>query len=124
MKISHNWLKEYIDVRLKPAQLAERLSMLGLEVAGYEDQAAQYEKFVIGVVLEAAKHPNADRLLSVRSMSVQRLSILSAARQTSRPGKKLSLRLSERPSPVISMIPKGNLSYWNAHQYAACDRMV
>ena len=62
MKISHNWLNEYIDVRLKPAQLAERLSMLGLEVAGYEDQAAQYEKFVIGVVLEAAKHPNADRL--------------------------------------------------------------
>ena len=62
MKISHTWLREYIDVRLKPAQLAERLSMLGLEVAGYEDLAARYERFVVGEVLEAGKHPNADRL--------------------------------------------------------------
>lgn len=62
MKISHNWLREYIDVRLKPLQLADRLSMLGLEVAGYEDLAAQYDRFVVGRVLEVIKHPKADRL--------------------------------------------------------------
>jgi len=62
MKISHSWLTEYIDIRLKPAQLAERLSMLGLEVAGYEDLAAQYNNFVVGEVLERGKHPKADSL--------------------------------------------------------------
>jgi phenylalanyl-tRNA synthetase beta chain len=66
MKISHNWLKEYIDIRLKPAHVAERLSMLGLEVAGYDDLAAQYDKFVVAEVLEAGKHPNADRLTLCR----------------------------------------------------------
>ena len=36
--------------------------MLGLEVEGYEDFAKKYENFVVGEVLERAKHPNADRL--------------------------------------------------------------
>lgn len=62
MKISHNWLKELIALRLKPAEVAEKLSMVGLEVAGYEDLAARFNKFVVGEVLERAKHPNADRL--------------------------------------------------------------
>lgn len=62
MKISHNWLKEYIDISLKPATLAENLSKVGLEVGGYEDQAVKYEKFVVGEVLERGNHPNADRL--------------------------------------------------------------
>ena len=62
MKISHNWLKEYIDLRLKPAEVAERLSMVGLEVAGFEDLAAKFDKFVVGHVVDRVKHPNADRL--------------------------------------------------------------
>ena len=62
MKISHNWLKEYIDIRLKPAELADGLSMLGLEVGGYDDLARKYAGFVVGKVLERSKHPNADRL--------------------------------------------------------------
>ncbi len=62
MKISHSWLKDYIDIRLKPAELAEGLSMLGLEVGAYENLASKYSKFVVGEVLERAKHPNADRL--------------------------------------------------------------
>lgn len=62
MKISHNWLKEYIDFRISPSELAERLSMLGLEVESVEDQAHIYDKFVVGEVIEKTKHPHADRL--------------------------------------------------------------
>ncbi len=62
MKISHNWLKEYIPVRLKPSQLAEDLSMIGLEVEGFEELAAKYQGFVVAQVLERTKHPHADRL--------------------------------------------------------------
>ncbi|MBI3586986.1 MAG: phenylalanine--tRNA ligase subunit beta [Ignavibacteriales bacterium] len=62
MKISHNWLKEYIDVKLTPEVLADKLSMLGLEVASFEDLSKKYAGFVVGEVLEKTKHPNADKL--------------------------------------------------------------
>ncbi len=62
MKISQNWLKKYIDFKLTPEQFTEKLSMLGLEVESYEDLAKKFENFVVGEVLERAKHPNADRL--------------------------------------------------------------
>ncbi len=62
MKVSHAWLKKFVDVRLKPAELSERLNMLGLEVESFEDQAATFDKFVVGEVLQRDKHPNADRL--------------------------------------------------------------
>lgn len=62
MKISHNWLKQYIDPGLPPAKLAEGLSMLGLEVEYVEELGKRYEGFVVGEVLEVVKHPNADKL--------------------------------------------------------------
>ncbi|MBI3786687.1 MAG: phenylalanine--tRNA ligase subunit beta, partial [Ignavibacteriales bacterium] len=62
MKISHNWLNDYIDIKLAPAVLADKLSMLGLEVESFEDLSKKYEGFVVGEVLEKAKHPNADKL--------------------------------------------------------------
>ncbi|MFH0988844.1 MAG: phenylalanine--tRNA ligase subunit beta [bacterium] len=62
MNISHQWLRELTDVSWKPAELAERLSMLGLEIAHYEDLGEKYKLFVVGQVMEVKKHPNADRL--------------------------------------------------------------
>ena len=63
MKISHRWLKDYIRFRLSPAELSDKLSMLGLEVGSYEDMAAKYDKILVGKVLTKTKHPNADRLV-------------------------------------------------------------
>ncbi len=62
MKVSQNWLKQYISFKFTPEQFTEKLSMLGLEVESYEDLSKKYDKFVVGEVLERAKHPNADRL--------------------------------------------------------------
>ncbi len=62
MKVSHRWLKEFVPFQFSPQQLAEKLSMLGLEVESYEDQSEEYRNFVVGEVLETQKHPNADRL--------------------------------------------------------------
>lgn len=62
MRISHQWLKEYIDVKLTPEKLAEGLSLLGLEVEGFEHLDEKYRLMVVGKVVECAKHPNADRL--------------------------------------------------------------
>ena len=62
MKVSQNWLKQFVDFKFTPEQFTEKLTMLGLEVESYEDLAKKYENFVIGEVLDCAKHPNADRL--------------------------------------------------------------
>src|SRR4030095_12963285 len=62
MKISTNWLKEYINISLDTNKLVEALTYLGIEVEEIEDQAKRLDKFVIGKVLERKKHPNADKL--------------------------------------------------------------
>ncbi len=65
MKISLNWLKQYIDITETPDQLAHILTMTGLEVEGYEvleTIKGGLKGLVIGEVVECAKHPNADKL--------------------------------------------------------------
>lgn len=65
MKISYNWLKEYIDLRKDPQDLSELLTNCGLEVEGLEHQfdvPNDFKGLVIGEVLTCENHPNADRL--------------------------------------------------------------
>ena len=63
MKISRKWLQQLVDLSgVKDEDIASRLTMLGIEVESYENFAARYDGFVVGAVLEVAKHPNADKL--------------------------------------------------------------
>lgn len=65
MKISYNWLKEYINIDLEPAAVAEILTDTGLEVEGVEEIETikgGLKGVVIGEVLTREQHPNADRL--------------------------------------------------------------
>ncbi len=72
MKISYNWLKEYLDISLSPEALAELLTDCGLEVEGlgkWQSVEGGMKGFVIGEVKSCAKHPEADRL-SVTTVDV------------------------------------------------------
>jgi len=65
MKISYNWLKEYIDFKEDYISIAEKLTSLGLEVEGitkFESIPGGLEGVVIGKIKSIKKHPNADRL--------------------------------------------------------------
>ena len=62
MKITYNWLREYVDFPWDWNELVERLTMAGLEREGVVDLGQRYEGIVVGRVLERRKHPNADRL--------------------------------------------------------------
>lgn len=62
MKISYNWLREYIDLAWGWEELVERLTMSGLEMESAIDLSAGLEGIVIGKVQAVDKHPNADRL--------------------------------------------------------------
>lgn len=63
MKISYNWLRDYVDVDLTSAQLAEKLTLVGLEVDDTEEIDLTLDGVVVGRVLEVKQHPNADRLV-------------------------------------------------------------
>lgn len=62
MKISLNWLKEWVDLPANVAELTELLTLAGVEVEGVEKHGVAIEKVVVAQVLESAQHPNADRL--------------------------------------------------------------
>lgn len=62
MKVSLNWLKEYVPIDMAVPDLADALTMAGLEVEGVEDRYAHLETVVVGQVVEVLPHPNADRL--------------------------------------------------------------
>ncbi len=62
MKISFNWLKDYVKVNISPEELADKLTKAGLEVEYIEYLGKKYDNFVVGSVLEVNKHPNADKL--------------------------------------------------------------
>ncbi len=65
MKISYNWLREYIDTRLDVTEISEVLTAIGLEVESVEKVEAVpggLQGIVIGEVMECERHPDADRL--------------------------------------------------------------
>ena len=62
MKVTLNWLKQYVDFNWSPEDLTERLTMLGLEVEGVQKIAAAFDGIVVAQVITRDKHPNADKL--------------------------------------------------------------
>ncbi len=65
MKISYNWIKDYLNIDLEPARVAEILTAIGLEIEGMEEWVSVkggLNGVVIGEVLTCKKHPDADKL--------------------------------------------------------------
>lgn len=65
MKISYNWLKQFLKTDWTPEQTSELLTDLGLEVEGletYQSVKGGLEGIIVGEVLTCVKHPNADKL--------------------------------------------------------------
>src|SRR5436190_353200 len=62
MKFTLSWLKEHLDTDEPVEKLADKLTMIGLEVENIEDKAKALAPFTIARVISAEQHPNADRL--------------------------------------------------------------
>ena len=64
MRVPIGWLRDYVDITTPLEELAERLTMAGLEVAAIEHVGAEWDrdKVFVGEILEVRPHPNADRL--------------------------------------------------------------
>ena len=62
MKVSLKWLGDYVDIAAPPEQVAERLTMAGLEVGEMQVIGAGWNNIVVGRIVGVDAHPNADRL--------------------------------------------------------------
>ena len=62
MKFSEQWLREWVDPSVSTEELADQLTMAGLEVDAIEPVAAEFDKVVVGEVKKIEKHPDADKL--------------------------------------------------------------
>jgi phenylalanyl-tRNA synthetase beta chain len=96
MRAPLSWLREYADVDASAEEIARRLSISSLEVervldVGVPDADGNLGRFLVGKVVEAGKHPNADRLQLCR-VDVGRT---SRARSCAAPGTSRPVR----PSP-------------------------
>ena len=62
MKFTFGWLKEHLDTKATLDEVVEKLTMIGLEVDQVHDRAKDLDGFVAARVVEAKKHPDADKL--------------------------------------------------------------
>ena len=66
MRVPLSWLRELVAFDFTPEQLAERLTLLGMEVKGIERRGTEWANIVVGELLAVDRHPRADRLSLTR----------------------------------------------------------
>ncbi|MBT5912387.1 MAG: phenylalanine--tRNA ligase subunit beta [Rhodospirillaceae bacterium] len=62
MKFTLSWLKDHLETKASLDQICDKLPMLGLEVESVQNRSIELSEFIVGYVVEAYQHPNADRL--------------------------------------------------------------
>jgi len=91
MKVSYNWLKEFVDFDLSVDELAHMLTMLGLEVDAIERTGEGLDDVVVAVVEERAQHPNADKLSLCRVNNGSEILNIVCGAQNFKTGDKVVL---------------------------------
>ena len=66
MRVPLTWLRDYVDIALSPAELAEALTLRGMEVSAIETTGADWTDVIVGRLLAVEQHPNADKLSLAR----------------------------------------------------------
>ena len=81
MNVTLNWLKAYIDFEFSPSELADRLTMLGVEVESIKQLGTDLEGIIVGSVTSIRPHPNADKLVlcQVNTGGTEELQIVCGA---------------------------------------------
>jgi len=105
MKISLSWIKEFVDLSgISTNDIVSNLTMSGLEVEDVVDQTILYKNFIVGLVKEAEKHPNADKLTICKVFNGHEdLQVICGASNVST-GQKVVF------APIGTEIPNGNFT--------------
>jgi phenylalanyl-tRNA synthetase beta chain len=93
MKVSLNWLKDYVEIRMGLKELTELLTMGGLEVEQVVQMGEGFEKVVVAEINSIRKHPNADRLTWVEAKTDHEKCSIVCGATNIREGQKVPLAL-------------------------------
>ena len=100
MKVTLNWLKQYVDFDWPPEELAERLTMLGIEVEGVQKIGGEFGGIVVAQVVTRDKHPNADKLSLCRVNDGKGERQIVCGANNFKPGDKVPLILPGHSLPA------------------------
>jgi phenylalanyl-tRNA synthetase beta chain len=110
MKVTYRWLQEFTPVSVSPEELAAQLTMAGLEVESLEPVAPPFSGVVVGEVLEAGRHPDAEKLslCQVTTDGKNRLQIVCGAKNV-RAGLKVAVAMVGARLPKDVLIGRAKL---------------
>ena len=110
MKVTYRWLQEFTPITASPAELAAQLTMAGLEVESISPVAPPFSGVVVGEVLEAGRHPNAEKLslCQVTTDGANRLQIVCGAKNV-RAGLKVAVAMVGAQLPNDVLIKRATL---------------
>ena len=100
MKVTLNWLKQYVDFDWSPEQLAERLTMLGLEVESVTKVGGAFEGVVVAQILTKDKVPGSDKLSACKVNDGKGERTIICGAQNHNPGDKVPLILPNFALPL------------------------
>src|SRR5437773_3672971 len=100
VKVTRNWLKQYVEFDRPPEDLAERLTMLGFEVESLAKLGGEFDGIVVAQVITKEKHPNADKLTLCRVSDGEGERQIVCGAQNFKPGDKVPLILPGASLPL------------------------
>ena len=100
MKLTLNWLKQYVDFDWSPEQLAERLTMLGLEVEGVHKTGGEFDGIVVAQILTRDPVPGSDKLSVCKVNDGKGERVIICGAQNHKPGDKVPLILPNFALPL------------------------
>lgn len=111
MRVSFSWLNEYVDISdLSAEKVADTLTDIGHEIEGMEKQSTLPDQLIVGEILTAVPHPNADslQLCTVNIGEAEPLQIVCGA-PNARPGIKVAVATIGTVLPGDFKIKKGKI---------------
>jgi phenylalanyl-tRNA synthetase beta chain len=110
VKVTYRWLQEFTPITASPAELAVQLTMAGLEVESISVVAPPFSGVVVGEVLEAGRHPDAEKLslCQVTTDGNNRLQIVCGASNV-RAGLKVAVAIAGAQLPGDVLIKRAML---------------
>ena len=100
MKVTLNWLKQYVDFNWSPEELTERLTMLGLEVEGVQKISGAFDGIVVAQILTRDPVPGSDKLSVCKVNDGKGERIIICGAQNHKPGDKVPLILPNFALPL------------------------
>ncbi|WP_086932427.1 phenylalanine--tRNA ligase subunit beta [Agarilytica rhodophyticola] len=110
MKISEAWLREWVNPEISTQELVDQITMAGLEVDSVEAVAGEFSNVVVGEILSAEQHPDADKLKVCRVAGSPEgdMQVVCGA-PNARPGIKIPFALVGAKLPGDFKIKKAKL---------------